>query len=205
MLALPWTADTNTFLFSRFGGDPEGRAAVVVRGFAAAAWIWALNISIQPVQAGMRALIVDSCPSKQQAQASAYASCVTGVGSIFGYASGFVPLPQVLPWLGNTQFKGLCVIASVALASTVGITCSAVDERRAMSKSNELRKQGGFLTVFRRMLTRLKTMPKAIRKVCVVQFFAWMGWFPFLFYITTYIGEICKHPTPRRSPRLTKC
>lgn len=169
---------------------------MVVRGFVAAAWIWALNISIQPVQAGMRALIVDSCPPKQQAQASAYASCVTGVGSIFGYVSGFVPLPQVLPWLGDTQFKGLCVIASVALGSTIAITCSAVDERRVSSKPDELRKQDGFLTVFRRIFTRLKTMPRTIKKVCLVQFFAWMGWFPFLFYITTYIGELCKLSTP---------
>lgn len=33
-----------------------------------------------------------------------------------------------------------------------------------------------------------------IRKVCQVQFFNWMGWFPFLFYITTYIGQIVVNP-----------
>lgn len=33
-------------------------------------------------------------------------------------------------------------------------------------------------------------MPKKIRKVCHIQFCAWIGWFPFLFYSTTYVGEI---------------
>ena len=200
MLALPWTADVNGFLFSRFGGDVEGRAAVVVRGMIATCWIWALNISIQPVQAGIRALVVDSCPPKQQVQASAYASCITGVGSIFGYSSGFIPLPQVLPWLGNTQFKGLCAIASLALGSTVAVTCSIVDERIYALHGVELRQQSGVVAVFRQILRRLRRMPRMIKRVCTVQFFAWMGWFPFLFYITTYIGDLCKLLNPNRDP-----
>lgn len=199
MLALPWTADVNAFLFSSFGGEVEGRAAVVVRGLVAAAWIWALNISIQPVQAGIRALIVDSCPAKQQVQASAYASCITGIGSIFGYSSGFIPLPQVLPWFGNTQFKGLCVIASVALGSCVAITCSIVQERKVVWQAHELREEHG-IAVFRQIFKRLKRIPRAIRRVCMVQFFAWMGWFPFLFYITTYIGDLCKLSATNRNP-----
>ncbi|GAB7355659.1 hypothetical protein MBLNU459_g6371t1 [Dothideomycetes sp. NU459] len=33
-------------------------------------------------------------------------------------------------------------------------------------------------------------MPIAIRRVCRVQFFSWIGWFPFLFYATSYIGDL---------------
>lgn len=185
MLALPWTTEVIAIMFSLFDGDGEERAAVVLRGMVATAWIWALNIAIQPVQAGIRALIVDCCPPRQQVQASAYASSVVGVGNILGYASGFVSLPQVVPWLGNTQFKGLCVIASVALGSTVSVTCLMVKEKKVLMNDEMLRKKAGVMGVLGQFLKSSRTMPRSIRRVCMVQFFAWMGWFPFLFYITT--------------------
>jgi solute carrier family 45 protein 1/2/4 len=34
------------------------------------------------------------------------------------------------------------------------------------------------------------TLPAPVQRVCNVQFFAWMGWFPFLFYSTTWVAEI---------------
>lgn len=107
-----------------------------------------------------------------------------GVGSILGYSSGFLVLPSVAPWLGNTQFKGLSVIASVALGSTAAITCStmkeSVGEERTFSK-----KKNGLLGKLIELVVSVKMMPKNIVRVFMVQFFAWLGWFPFLFYITT--------------------
>lgn len=35
-----------------------------------------------------------------------------------------------------------------------------------------------------------RRLPVEIQRICNVQFFAWMGWFPFLFYSTTWIAEI---------------
>jgi solute carrier family 45 protein 1/2/4 len=157
----------------------------IVNGLVASAWIWALNIAIQPVQAGIRALIVDCCPPGQQVQANAYASCIICLGTVLGYASGFVSLPNTLPWLGNTQFKGLCVVASVALCLTVAATCLVVKEEIFVTNNQNLDSGSGVFAVFGQILTTAKTMPSKIRRVCMVQFFAWLGWFPFLFYVTT--------------------
>lgn len=33
-------------------------------------------------------------------------------------------------------------------------------------------------------------LPGELQRICNVQFFAWMGWFPFLFYTTSWVGEI---------------
>ena len=118
-------------------------------------------------------------------QANAYASGIIGVGTVLGYASGFVSLPNVLPWLGNTQFKGLCVVASVALGLTVAITCLAVKEKPIKTDDENPKNRPGIFAVFGQIITTAKTMPKKIRKICMVQFFAWLGWFPFLFYVTT--------------------
>lgn len=150
----------------------------------AAAWIWALNIAIQPVQGGLRAIIVDCVPPKQQVRACAYASSSAGIGSILGYTAGYISLPKYLPWLGDTQLKGLCLIASVALGSTVAITCFTAKEKCFVDLDAGLKKQS-FAETFRQIFRNLETCPRNIRKICMVQFFAWIGWFPFLFYITS--------------------
>jgi solute carrier family 45 protein 1/2/4 len=36
-------------------------------------------------------------------------------------------------------------------------------------------------------------LPKPVRRVCVVQIAAFMGWFPYLFYSTTYVAEVMAH------------
>jgi solute carrier family 45 protein 1/2/4 len=147
-------------------------------------WIWALNISVQPVQAGIRALIIDSVPGSQHFQASAYASSVIGVGSILGYSTGFLVLPSVAPWSGNTQFKGLSVIASVALGITAAITCFTTKEN-AREGSSLSRRKISIFGKFTELNMSIRIMPRKIIRVFWVQFFAWLGWFPFLFYITT--------------------
>ena len=118
-------------------------------------------------------------------QANAYASCIIGVGTVLGYASGFVSLPDVLPWLGNTQFKGLCVVASVALGSTVAVTCFEVEEKPVAANEENVKNRPGIFTIFGQILSTARTMPGNITRICMVQFFAWLGWFPFLFYVTT--------------------
>ncbi|KAM0166386.1 hypothetical protein ACHAQE_001468 [Botrytis cinerea] len=189
ILALPWTTDLISYLFALFGSSPVGRSAMICKGSTAAVWIWALNIAIQPVQGGLRAIIVDCVPPKQQVRACGYASAAAGIGSILGYTAGYVSLPRYLPWLGDTQLKGLCLIASVALGSTVAVTCFTVKEKRFVDLDASP-KTPSFAENFRQIFSSMKTCPREIRKVCMVQFFAWIGWFPFLFYITSYLGGL---------------
>ncbi|PQE21685.1 General alpha-glucoside permease protein [Rutstroemia sp. NJR-2017a WRK4] len=191
ILALPWTTDLISFLFTIYQGEPEGKAAMICKGMMAAVWIWALNIAIQPVQGGLRAIIVDCAPKSQQVKACAYASIAAGIGSILGYTAGYVSLPKYVPWLGNTQLKGLCFVASVALGSTVAMTCLTVEEKRYVDLEGNLKRKS-FLATFSQIYRSIRTVPRRIKQICVVQFFAWLGWFPFLFYVTTarYLGDI---------------
>ena len=36
-------------------------------------------------------------------------------------------------------------------------------------------------------------MPSGMRRVCMVQFFSWIGWFTYLLYISTWVGENIFH------------
>lgn len=186
LILLPWTGSFMDRLFTTFERYPQGTAVLAAKGIVAASLIWALNIAIQPVQMGLRALICEACPSSQKVEATAYASVITGVGSIFGYASGLFNLPEILPWLGDTQFKCLCVTASLALGLTVAVTLSIIDEKPVVFDEKH-HVQGGinFFDVFRQIYRRVMCMPTDMKRILQVQFFAWLGWFPFLFYITT--------------------
>ncbi|KAG0014030.1 hypothetical protein BGZ80_010699 [Entomortierella chlamydospora] len=153
--------------------------------------IYILDFAINCVQASCRTLIVDSLPSSQQEIAASWASRLMGIGGILGYFMGNVNIPQRFPFFGDTQIKGLCVIACLFLIMTVGMTCLAVTERvmvRAPKTSGS--SVGEFFQGFRTVLRAIRYLPTRIQHLCNVQFFAWMGWFPFLFYSSTYIAEI---------------
>ena len=126
-----------------------------------------------------------------------------GIGNIAGYIAGYIELPKYLPWLGGTQFKVLCAIASFVMAFTVGVSCSACAERDPQFDAAPADQQEGVMAFFRSLARSVKRLPPQIKRVCEVQFFAWIGWFPFLFYITTYIGQIYVDPDLARNPNMS--
>jgi solute carrier family 45 protein 1/2/4 len=185
ILLLAWTENNVRWFVDVTHLEVEKEAVADIVIGQAVFWIYVLNISIQPLQIGLRALVIENCPSDQQAQANVWASLMTGAGNIFGYLVGFAPLPAILEGLVQTRFQGLCIIASIALTMTVPITCCFVHERNPETLLLPTGKKSGLGTIASRLLRTFRTMPFRIRKVLQIQFFAWMGWFPYLFYATT--------------------
>lgn len=170
------------FLTKPLSGDAQGPRTLTI--LLAITLIYAMNISIQPIQAGLRTLIVENCPAHQQAQAAAWTSVLMGIGNIFGYLCGFTVLPELLGLGRLTQFQCLCLIASLALAVTTTINCTVKEDYSARSLPVRLERTG-VRVVIRDLIHTYRFMPRNIRKVCHIQFCAWIGWFPFLFYSTT--------------------
>ncbi|ETN45735.1 uncharacterized protein HMPREF1541_09568 [Cyphellophora europaea CBS 101466] len=157
--------------------------------------MWCLDFSINAVQAAIRAFIVDGAPSHQQEAANAWASRMTGVGNVIGYLFGYLDLPQYFSFLGNTQFKVLVTIASISLTTTVLISILTIPERNPqLDPPTKVPVDEGVLAFFKQVFVAIKRLPPQIRRVCEIQFFHWIGWFPFLFYITTYIGQLYVNP-----------
>jgi solute carrier family 45 protein 1/2/4 len=154
------------------------------------------------VQAGIRAFIVDCAPAHQQETANAWASRLTGVGNIIGYVLGYMDLPKTFPFLGNTQFKVLCVISTFSLAITLLISCLYIKERDPRLDAPSLSGNPGLIAFFKQVIKSARLLPPQIRKVCEVQLAAWVGWFPFLFYSTTYIGQLYVNPIFEEHPDL---
>ncbi|KAA6412001.1 MAG: sucrose transporter [Lasallia pustulata] len=202
LMALAWTREIVHGILGSFGADVESHGVKVVTITFAIVFVYILDFAINTVQAGVRAFIVDNAPTHQQEAANAWAGRITGVGNILGYLSGYVNLPRIVPIFGNTQFKVLCVIASFALGSTVTISCLFIHERDPRLEGVPS-SQVGLRSFFRQVFKSMKRLPPQIRKVCEVQFFNWIGWFPFLFYITTYIGQIYVNPIFAENPDLS--
>lgn len=165
-------------------------------GFAIAADISSI------VQAGIRAFILDNCPAHQQELSNAWASRWTGVGNIIGYIFGYLNLPNYLPFLGKTQFQILSALASISLASTLIISCIYIKERDPRLDGPPPADGLSVVQFFRVTIKSIRNLPKQIAKVCEVQLAAWTGWFPFLYYSSTYVGQLYVNPIFAEHPDL---
>ncbi|KAJ2882860.1 hypothetical protein IWW38_005610 [Coemansia aciculifera] len=49
---------------------------------------------------------------------------------------------------------------------------------------------GEWSAMLRAVVRGVRWLPLAVQRICNVQFFAWVAWFPFLFFATTWVTEI---------------
>ncbi|KAL9093288.1 MAG: hypothetical protein Q9165_004029 [Trypethelium subeluteriae] len=186
---------------SLFGADPASKGVKVTAIIWAVLFIYILDFAINVT--AVRAFIVDCAPTHQQDDANAWAVKTSGVGNILGYLFGYVNLPKYVPFLGDTQFKCLCAISITVMLGTLAISCTAIKERDPRLDGDLPPYQNGFIAFFKSMSRSIARLPTQISRVCQVQFAAWIGWFPFLFYATTYIGELYVEPFFAENPNMT--
>ncbi|KAF7545488.1 hypothetical protein G7Z17_g9128 [Cylindrodendrum hubeiense] len=203
LLFLAWTKEIVTNLLGLFGAHPESEGVKTTTIVVAVIGIYVLDFAINTVQAAIRAFIVDCAPAHQQEAANAMASRITGFGNIVGYIAGYTDLPKHLWFLGRTQFQVLCAIASIALALTIFVSTSVIHERDPRLDGPAQKNRPNPISFFFTIFTSIKRLPPQIKRVCEVQFFAWIGFFPLLFYTSSYIGEIYVEPYLQDNPHMT--
>ncbi|KAI9755956.1 MAG: hypothetical protein M4579_004087 [Chaenotheca gracillima] len=183
LLVLGWTKEI-VGLFAAEGS--EHKSATIALAVLS---IYAVDFAINAVQSSCRSLIVDTLPIPKQQLGSAWASRMIAIGHLIGYAAGTIDLLKVFgTTFGNTQFKQLCVISATALLVAVGVTSYCVQERILIAGRDSDAQSGAFKVLSQILKTTLH-LPARIQAVCWVQFWSWIGWFPFLFYGTTWVGE----------------
>ncbi|KAI0383966.1 MFS general substrate transporter [Hypomontagnella monticulosa] len=169
---------------------PDEKAAQTLTISMAVLAIYAVDFSINAVMSAARSLVVDTLPIDKQQTGSAWGSRMSAIGHGIAYATGAIDLPSLLGTsLGDTQFKQLTVIAALGLVFTCFVTAWAVTERVLIAPRHDPRKDEGGFKVVSQIWSTIVHLPPRIRAICMAQFWAWIGWFPFLFYSTTWIGE----------------
>ncbi|PGH15777.1 hypothetical protein AJ79_02157 [Helicocarpus griseus UAMH5409] len=203
LLTLAWTREIIGGVVGIFGIQTRSPGAQTAAIVLATILMYCLDFAINTVQAAIRAFIVDNAPAHQQEAANAWASRLTGIGNILGYISGYLDLPKIFPYLGKTQFQVLCTIASFSLGITLLISCLCITERDPRLEGPPSSDNPGVIAFFKQVFHSIRGLPPQIRKVCEVQLCAWIGWFPFLFYCTTYIGQLYVNPIFEEHPYLS--
>lgn len=203
LLFLAWAKEIVGGILHLFGAEPGSSGVQVTIIVMAVIGIYVLDFAINTVQAAIRAFIVDCAPAHQQEAANAMASRITGIGNIVGYIAGYANLPAYLWFFGNTQFKVLCVIACIALAATIALSTTLIHERDPRKDGPPPANRPGVFAFFFTIFKSIKRLPPQIKRVCQVQFCAWVGFFPLLFYTSSYIGEIYVEPYLQENPHMT--
>ncbi|KAJ2829887.1 hypothetical protein FBU31_002606, partial [Coemansia sp. 'formosensis'] len=150
---------------------------------------YVLDFSINTSQACARALALDLPPLAQQDMANAYAGRMLNLGSVSGYLVGFMDLTSLVPWHTDSQMQALCLIATVVFTTTVTWTCVMVREEPLKHEESSVQ-EGEWAGMLRGIVKGVVDLPTPVQRVCNVQFFAWVAWFPFLFFATTWMTEI---------------
>ncbi|CAO3646551.1 unnamed protein product [Cunninghamella echinulata] len=160
-----------------------------------------LDFTINAVQAICRALILDIPPLWQQDEANAWGARMSNSAMVIGYFVGYIDLVKYFPWMGDSQIKVFCIVAILVFCSTLAITCIFVKEKPLENpdEDNSLPWYHTFIYIWR----AFRYLPRPIQSLCNTQFFAWMGWFPFLFYSTQWVSDIyfATHPVDDESHR----
>ncbi|KAF1985937.1 MFS general substrate transporter [Aulographum hederae CBS 113979] len=204
LMLLAWAREIVSGILGLFGADKESNGVRICVMVFAVTWVYILDFAINVIQAGIRAFVVDCAPTHQQDSANAWISRTASAGNILGYLAGFVNLPKIFPFFGYSQFKVLCAIASIALFVTIGISCGFIKERDPRKDADPVEMDSGVINFFRGLARSVRRLPPQISRVCQVQFVAWIGWFPFLFYITVYVGEIYVQPYYIAKPHMSQ-
>jgi len=155
-----------------------------------------LDFALNALQASLRNLLLDVTPAEQLTSANAWHGRMIHTGNIIGFALGGIELKNwpVLSWFGGNQFRKVCVVTMLVLAITVWTTLVTQEEKE---KEPDLlrREDGRFMDVVKTIYTAALNLPRPIRRVCYVQLCAWVGWFPFLFFGTTWMGVVMSEET----------
>ncbi|KZS96756.1 MFS general substrate transporter [Sistotremastrum niveocremeum HHB9708] len=160
--------------------------------FLAALSVFMIDFAINAVMAADRALLVDVLDVSEQPAGNAWAGIMGGTGSVFGFFLGFIPLATIFPFMGDTQLKVLAVLGTFIFIGTHLAVFTSVKERRLLPQQR-VGKRNAFqstLGIFTDLWKTYRMLPYNIRQIVCPSYPSWIGWFPMLFYTTTYIGEV---------------
>ncbi|KAI7892801.1 major facilitator superfamily domain-containing protein [Mucor mucedo] len=147
-----------------------------------------LDFTLNAVQAICRALILDIPPLWQQEYANAWSARMSNCAMVVGYFVGFMDLVKYFPWMGDSQIKVFCIVAMAVFLVTLAITCVLVQEKQHVETEDQ--DTLPWYNTLQYIWRAFRFLPKPIQSLCNTQFFAWMGWFPFLFYSTQWVSDL---------------
>lgn len=152
--------------------------------FIAAIMIWVIDACINVAQGPYRALIPDVVPQEQHAVANSYISLAIGLGSVVAAATA-----PFLKWAFDYQMSIPAQFIMAALAFTLGMLWTCITIKEHQTKKEMLQEVAVAEVKEDTFLDSLKNfflLSPEVSKICVMQFFTWIGTMCMLIFFTQY-------------------
>ncbi len=148
----------------------------------AAILIWVIDACINIAQGPYRSLIPDVVPKEQHANANSYISLAIGLGSVIAMV-----VAPLLKFLFDYQMPidAQFLMAGIAFTLAMIWTCLTIKERSTL-KADVAQEQQGEKQSFAQSLKEFFLLSPEVKKICLMQFFTWIGMMCLLIYITPF-------------------
>ncbi len=146
----------------------------------AAVMIWIIDACVNAAQGPYRAIIPDNMPKEQHSVANSYLSFAIGLGSVV--AAGTAPF---LKWAFNYQMSvnAQFYMAGLAFLLAVIWTCLTIRERKIEPQKSESDVKA---PTFADNVKEFFKISPEVPKICLMQFFAWIGLMSLMIFFTQY-------------------
>lgn len=174
------------FLSNLFGANHPSWLAL----FIAAIFIWVIDACVNAAQGPYRALIPDNIQKSQHAIANSFLSFAIGLGSVV--AAGAAPF---MKWAFNYQMSVDAQFTMAGVAFILGMlwTCITFREnvppKEVMIEKKLEAKKSASKPFIENVKEFLNTSPE-VGKICLTQFFAWIGLMSLMIFFTQYVVHI---------------
>ncbi len=163
----------------------------------AALMIWLIDGSVNAAQGPYRALVPDNIPQEQHAIANSYLSFSIGLGSVV--AAVTAPVLNMFGIQMSTEAQFL--MAGIALFLTMLWTCVTFRERKIEVNDDKNNSDEVDETFIQKIKSFFAASPE-VYKICVIQFFSWIGIMSLMLFFTQYVVHILYGVPNLTSPNL---
>lgn len=175
LLAFPNSGKIAAFMATVFNQDLPVYTGLLI----AALLVWVIDACVNVSQGPYRALVPDVAPPEQHAIANSFLSFAIGLGSVIAFGA-----PPFIEKFFHYQMSipQQYLMSTIAFILTITWTCIHTKESLKPVVKNELPKKtvGESLKVF-------FTASPEVYKLCVVQFFTWLGIMSLCIYFNNYM------------------
>lgn len=164
---------------------------------------WILDFANNACQGPARALIMDKAPAQQPTANAVLAVCLSlgNLSSYFLGSQGNVLLRWMPGWL--SAYRLLFTLSAAILLVTMCVTCFVAKERRHQLTIEQLAVNRPILDLPKALWSAIRTMPRAMARVCMVQFMTWAAYFTFLIYMPDWMTHNVFEGLPASDPTAT--
>lgn len=156
----------------------------------AAIMIWVMDACVNAAQGPYRALIPDNIPKEQHALANSFLSFAIGLGSVIAAATA-----PVLKMVFNIQMsiEAQYLMAGIAFLLATIWTCLTIKERKiakAEVKEESCEIPEEEKKSFIENVKEFFAISPEVGKICVIQFFSWIGIMCLFIFFTNYVVHV---------------